>query len=351
MCAAPCAFGSDWGLKWATMKVKWLFATMALLGLALAGCGSGDKAPEGTTGSTGSAASGGSTDKKLKIAVSIPAGDHGWTAGIVWWANKMKADHPEVDMEVQTSADGTKQADAVQTMLLKQPDGLVVLSFEPAPVTPQVKKAKDAGVYVVSVDRGLTEPIADVWVRGDNSKFGEMAADYMGEKLNGKGNILALEGMTNDVNTARVEAFKKEIAAKYPGIKVLDWGKGDWNREKAYQVVKTELLKFPQVDAMWSSDDDMSLGAEKAIKEAGRNFWMLGGGGMKDVVKKIMDKDPMYPATITYSPKMIADAIERCIADLKAGKKPGTTQEDQVIPVEVVTPENAKDFYFEDSDY
>ena len=47
-------------------------------------------------------------------------------------------------------------------------------------------------------------------------------------------------------------------------------------------------------DAVWASDDDMALGAEKAIKEAGRmnQMWILGGAGMKDIVKRVMDNDP-----------------------------------------------------------
>lgn len=326
---------------------KPLLAAGAALGLALAGCtGGGEPSASGGTGRSAG------TGEKLKIGVSIPAGTHGWTAGIVSWANEMKEKYPDVEFTIQTANSGTEQANQVESMILKELDGLVVLSFEPAPVTPAVRKAKDDGVYIVSVDRGLTEPIADVWVQGDNVRFGEVAAEYMGDKLGGTGRILVLEGPVNDVNTQRVTAFRRVLGERYPGVQILASESADWSREKAHQVMQTLLLKHPEVDAVWSSDDDMSLGAEEALRQAGRtNLWMVGGGGMKDIVKRIMDNDPLYPATVTYSPKMIADAIDRCIADLRAGKTPGTTQDDQVIPVDVVTPANAADFYFPNSAY
>lgn len=330
-------------MKWKNL----VFATMAVVGLAVAGCTGGDD-----SASTSGSSEGGSGEK-LSLAVSIPAGTHGWTAGVVSWAEEMKEKYPDIDFTIQTAKDGAEQFNQIQTMLLTEPDGLVVLPMEPDPVTPAVKKAKDAGVYVVSVDRGLNEPLADVWVQGNNVAFGEKAAEYMGEQLGGEGKILVLEGMTNDVNTQRVEAFNKVMAEKYPNIQILASESGEWNREKSYQVTQTLLLKYPEVDAIWSSDDDMSLGAEQALKEAGRTeIWMLGGGGMNDIVERIMEEDPMYPATVTYNPKMIADAIERCIADLKAGKKAGESeQEDMIIPVDVVTPANGKEFYYPDSAY
>lgn len=336
------------------MKCRNLFfGALAVIGLAIVGCSSGSTGDAGTTTGGEGKPSADSPKEKLRVGVSIPAGDHGWTAGIVWWANQMKEKYPDVDLSIQTSNNGTDQNKAVETMLVTGLDGLVVLAFEPTPVTPAVKKAKSDGVYVVSVDRGLDEPIADVWMRGDNSKFGELAADYMGSKLGGKGNILVLEGLTaNDVNKARVEAFNKTMSTKYPGIKILASTNGDWDRQKAYKATQTLLAKYPMVNAIWSSDDDMSLGAEQALKESGRtNVWMLGGGGMQDIYKKIAAGEPMYPATITYAPKMIADGIERCIADLKAGKKPGDKQEDVLLPVEVVSPDNVKDFMVDGAAY
>lgn len=329
-----------------------LLAGVAALGLALTAC-SPPAENATTTGTTTTTGGSGTPAKKFKIAVSIPAADHGWTAGIGYWANKLAKDHEaEAEITVEPAKDADAQVKSLETLATQGYDALVVLPTEPEQVTPTVKRLADSFGYMVAVDRGLTEPIADVWVRGDNKEFGRKAATYMAEKLGGKGNILIFQGIPCPIDTDRVGGFN-EVISKSPGIKVLDSKPGMWNREESYKVAQSLLIKHPQVDAIWASDDDMAVGIEKALKEAGRdkNVWMLGGGGMKEVVKFVMDGNPLYPATVTYSPKMIADAIERCITDLKAGKKHAGNQEDQMLPIDVVTPDNAKDFYFPDSIY
>ena len=92
------------------------------------------------------------------------------------------------------------------------------------------------------------------------------------------------------------------------------------------------------------------------MKEAGRTDvkWILGGAGMKDIVKRVMDGDPMFPADVTYPPSMIKDGIERAITDLKAGKSKRSApfkQEHVTINVELITKENAKTHYYPDSVY
>lgn len=323
-----------------------LFGLVAVAAVALTGCTTGS----GGTSTTGSSSSTTEGDKFV-VGVSIPDGTHGWANGVVWWAEEMQKKHSDVEFIISTAQDASEQVNQLATMQTQGIDALVILPMESAPLTPAVKKIHDAGIYVVSVDRGLTEQVADVYLRGDNAKFGQVAAEYMAEKLGGKGNILIIEGMQVSINKERVDGFNSVIS-KYPDIKVLASRPGNWNTDTAYNVTRSLLTAHSQVDAIWASDDDMALGAERAIKEANRpNIWMVGGGGSKVVVKKVMDKDPMYPATVTYSPRMIVDGIERAIEDLKAGKKAGSTQEDVILPVDVINPDNAPDFYFPDSPY
>ena len=100
----------------------------------------------------------------------------------------------------------------------------------------------------------------------------------------------------------------------------------------------------------------MALGAETALKAAGRRqgkTWILGGGGMKDIVKRVMDKDPMYPGDITYPPSMIGFGIQTAAGILRAGKEKSLQYVPRhvMIDLQVITPDNAKDFYFPDSIY
>ena len=94
----------------------------------------------------------------------------------------------------------------------------------------------------------------------------------------------------------------------------------------------------------------------QAIKEAGRakEMWIVGGAGMKDVIKMVMDKDPMVPANMTYPPSMIATGIHMAASALRDGKRDEVVKflpKHLMIDVELVTPDNAKQFYFPDSVY
>jgi ribose transport system substrate-binding protein len=310
------------------------------------GCG-------GSGESTATNGEGGSGGKKLRIGVSVPAADHGWTAGVIWWAKKEIEKHADIEWTFETAQTPEEQINDIETMMVKGIDSLVILATESAPLTPIAKRVHDRGIFIVNVDRGFLEPVADVFIEGDNKAFGRKSAEYMAQKLGGAGKILVLEGIPSTVNTARVESFREVMKAN-PGIQILDSQSGMWNRQKAHEVTQALLVKHKQVDAIWASDDDMALGVEQALKEANRTgVWILGGAGMKDIVKRVMDKDPLFPADITYPPSMIVKGIETASAELKSGAKRTAPfkQRHVLLDVEVITPENAKDFYFPDSVY
>lgn len=295
------------------------------------------------------------TQKQIRIGISIPAASHGWTAGIGWWARKAMEMYPDAQWIYTTAANPEKQISDIEDMMVKGIDGLVILATESAPLTPIAKKAKEQGIFIVNVDRGFLEPVADVFLEGDNKAFGRKSAQFIADRLKGKGNIVVLTGIPCTVDSDRVNAAK-EVFAQYPDIKILSQQPGMWNRETALKVMEDMLTKFPKIDAVWAADDDMALGAMQAIKEAGREkqMWIFPGAGMKDVVKMVMDKDPMFPGNITYSPSMIATGIHTCYSILRDGKKDQVMQfmpRHLMIDVEIITPENAKNYYFPDAVY
>jgi ribose transport system substrate-binding protein len=312
--------------------------------------------------------------KKIKIGVSIPAADHGWTAGVGYWATTQMKKYPDIEWVYATANEPGKQTSDIEDMMTQNINGLVLLATEPNAMGEVAKKARERGIFLVSVDRGseTLTPIVDVFLEGDNKAFGRKSAEYIVDRLKGKGKIVILRGIPSSVDTDRYEAAMAVFKAN-KGIEVLAAQTGMWNQQKALEVMQSYLASYPKIDAVWASDDDMALGAEKAIKEAGRinQMWILGGAGMKDIIKRVMDKDPIYPADITYPPAMIAAGIDVAVAHLKdgniaaaAGKSPdhlGITKEqlDQAaaqqgqkkitIDVFLVNPENASQYYFPES--
>ena len=292
---------------------------------------------------------------KPVIGVSVPAATHGWTGGVVYWANRTRDEiekqHPGVKVIVKTASSPAEQANQIQDLqAVNKIDTLVILPFESAPLTRPVAQVKGKGVFVTVVDRGLTDPNAqNAYVAGDNPGFGRVAAEYMARAMGGKGNLVILRGIPTVIDNQRVDAFN-EVMKAHPGIKVLDAKHGNWNRDDAFKVMQDFLTRFKQIDAVWASDDDMAVGVQRAIEQAKRTDVKLvvGGAGAKDYIKKVMDGDKLVTANVTYSPSMIADAM-KLTADARVSGKPmpATT----IIPSVLVTKENAAKYYFPDSPY
>ena len=254
-------------------------------------------------------------DGKIKVAISIPSADHGWTGGVVWWAEQVKremeAKDPDVKVLISTARDSAEQVSKIENMLVQDVDALVLLPQEPAPLTGICEQAVKKGVYLVVVDRGLTKEVQNLTIAGDNAGFGRTCAEEMAKQLGGKGDILIMEGIPCEVNTLRVDAFR-EVMKKYPGIRILESQTSYWSTEKGLKLMENFLQKYPKIDAVWAGDDDVLLGALKAYEESGRKDikLMIGGGGAKSVVKKVLDRDPLVPFNVTYPPRMIAYGVE-----------------------------------------
>ena len=292
---------------------------------------------------------------KLVMGVSVPAATHGWTGGVVYWANRTKGElekqYPGISVVVRTAGSAAEQANQIQDMqTVNKIDTLVVLPFESAPLTRPVAQVKGKGVFVTVVDRGLTDPSAqNAYVAGDNPGFGKVAAEYMAKALGGKGNVVVLRGIPTVIDNERVDAFNA-VMKGHRNIKVLDAKHGNWNRDDAFKVMQDYLTRFKQIDAVWASDDDMAVGVQRAIAQAKRSDvkLVLGGAGSKDYIKKVMDGDPVVTADVTYSPSMIADAMKLTAeARVKGTAMPATT----IIPSVLVTKDNAAKYYFPDSPF
>lgn len=291
-------------------------------------------------------------DQKLTVAVSIPAADHGWTGGVVYHATRaaklLEAAHPGLKIIVKTSPDGASQASALEDLTTQGINALVVLPHNSDELTGPIKKVKGKGVFITVVDRALSDPkINDLYVAGNNPELGRVAGQYMKEKL-GKADVVVIRGMPIVIDEERQKGF--DDAIKGSDIKVLDKQFGNWSRDDAFKVMQDYLTKYQKIDAVWCQDDDMAVGVLEAIKQAKRTDVKLvvGGAGMKDMIKKVADGDAMMPVNVLYPPAMVATALEMTVAGLYDHVP---VRGRYILDATLVTKENAKEFYFPDSPF
>ena len=154
---------------------------------------------------------------QVKIAVSIPAADHGWTGGVVYHAERiakaLREAHKDVDIIVKTSPDGASQANAVEDLVTQGINALVILPHNPDELAASIKAVHDKGIFVTIVDRALSDQsFQDLYVGGDNPQYGIAAAEYFKKKFPNGGKIVVMRGIATAIDNIRIEAFNNQIA-------------------------------------------------------------------------------------------------------------------------------------------
>ena len=290
--------------------------------------------------------------KSVTIGVSIPAATHGWTGGVVYHAQEaakqLEKTYPGLKVVVKTSPDGASQANALDDLTAQKIDALVVLPFNSDELTDPVRAVKKRGTFITVVDRGLKDSsIQDIYVAGNNPEFGRVAGKYMVDNLK-SGNVVVLRGIPTVIDEERVSNFEKALEGS--GVKVIDKQYANWNRDDAFRVMQDYLAKHPKIDAVWASDDDMALGVLEAIRQGKRDDikFVLGGAGMKDMVKRVMEGDKMIPADVSYPPGMIATAMNVTAAQFFTDAPMRGTY---VLNAQLITKDNAKEHHFPNSPF
>lgn len=292
-------------------------------------------------------------DKKT-IGVSIPAADHGWTAGVVYHAErvakKLMEEYPDLNVIVKTSPDPASQANAVQDLETQGIDALVILPTDPDPLVNAIKEVKDKGKFVALVDRAPStndDSVRDLYVAGNNLALGEVAGKYIAATTP-DAEVVVIRGLPIPIDQQRQDGFDKGIAGS--NVKVLDRQFGNWSRDDAFKVMQDYLTKYPKIDVVWAQDDDMLVGVLEAIEQAKRTDiqYVIGGAGSKDMIKKVMDGDKMVPVDVLYPPAMVGTALELTAAGLIDQVPVHGTY---ILDATLVTKDNAESFHFPDSPF
>ncbi|MFC6177711.1 substrate-binding domain-containing protein [Companilactobacillus huachuanensis] len=288
------------------------------------------------------------TDSKTLVVV-LPAADHGWLSGVSYYAQKECKDLGLKDYKVITSNNVNDQASQLEE-LVSQKVGAIVLEPFTDEVSVSAKKVVNAKIPLVVFDRKVKANY-NQFISGSNPEIGKKSAEYLGNNLNGKGTIAVLNvPSSGSVSSERVGSFKKVMKGKYPNIKLVDMTADSFTQEDGLKTAKDMLSANKQVDAIFSIDDESSMGILQAVKESKRNDikYISGVGGSQNYFKKIKNnKTDITLFTATYSPSMIGEAVKSA-HNIMEGKK---VKKNVVIKTNIVTKNNVEKFVNTKSPY
>lgn len=285
---------------------------------------------------------------KYKIGILAPAVTHGWVAAVAYHAeNRCKELADTVEYKLYTSSNAEEMTTQLDDLLTWGAQAIVAFPQWEGMEVP-IQAAIDKGVIVVNFDIEIAAN-GVYRVAGDNKDMGIQGAKYIVDKIGTTGTVVMLEVPTSgSVSELRKAGFLETLAEIAPDMKVISYAT-KFTREDGLKDMADILTKNPQIDAVYSMDDETSIGALQAIKEANRTDIKVitGGGGMQEYFKMMPENPDIWIESALYSPAMVKDAVDMAVAILKGEKVDPV----KIIPTTLVDRTNYTQFLDPNSPY
>ena len=283
----------------------------------------------------------GSAADKYKVGILAPAVTHGWVAGVAYNAEQeCLALADEVDYKLYTS----NNAEEMTT----QQDDLMTWGAQAIVAFPQwegmevpIQNAIDSGITVVNFDI-VIDADGVYRVTGDNEGMGVESAKYIVDKIGTTGTVVALPVPTSgSVSELRMKGFNDTIKEIAPEMNVIEYATA-FTREDGLKDFTDILAANKQIDAVYSLDDETSIGVLQAIEDAGRTDIKVitGGGGCQEYFKIIKEHEDINICSALYSPLMVREAVDMAVSVLKGE----TVDPVLVIPTTIVDRSNVDEY-------
>lgn len=215
------------------------------------------------------------------------------------------------------------QINIVEDAINRQVDGIVIAPSHGDSLVPIVERAQREGIPVSIFDSGISTEKYLSYVATDNRAGGALAADRMGERLNGKGKVAILGVKKGSVSTdEREQGFADRLKEKFPEIQVVQWLYGDANASKSLSTAEDILTTHPDLSGLFASNESSTVGAVRAIRQRnlGARVVLIGFDATPDLVSNV--RDSSIDSLVIQNPFKMGYEGVRTILDKLAGREP-----------------------------
>ncbi|WP_125152819.1 ribose ABC transporter substrate-binding protein RbsB [Clostridium rectalis] len=290
-------------------KAKFRMLSLALTGVFMmagfTGCGKKDGATDTNKG------------EKKKIGMVISTLNNPFFVSMKEGAEKKAKELGYELVIVDSQDDPAKERSNVEDLVQQGVATIIINPTNSDSVANAIKVANDGKIPVLTVDRKANKGDVVCHVASDNVKGGELAANFILEKLGGKANIVEIQGIPGASATKdRGKGFHKVVDGK-DGVKVVASQSADFDRQKGLNVMENIVQATPKFDAVFSHNDEMALGAVKALK--GKKVLVVGFDGNEDAQKAVESGE--MAATVAQQPDLMGGiAVENAVKVVKGEK-------------------------------
>jgi ribose transport system substrate-binding protein len=273
-----------------------LTAIAFAFGSVAAACGSDDggsssasTAAAGGGGETTAAASGGGGSGNYVIGVSNTLAGNGWREEMICAVKAQSLASGKVSKVIAISKNGgpTEQIQDLQNLISQGVNAIVVNPSDREKLNPVIEEAAKQGIVVVAVDQAVTAPSAYV-ATNDQVAYGRLGAQWLADKIGGKGNVLYMRGIDGVPADADRDKGFKEVIAKYPDIKTKEVFSG-WDFTKGGDIAVQELTAA-DYDGIWTSGIDYTV--VNAFDTVGKEAVPVVGADNNEFLNQLLQDKP-----------------------------------------------------------
>jgi ribose transport system substrate-binding protein len=244
-----------------------------------------------------------------------------------------------VVLDAQDKAD--KQVADIEDLTQRKVKVILVNPTDSAAVVPAIVRANAAGIPVITVDRAAGGGKVAFHIASDNVAGGRLAGEHVCKLLGGKGKVAELEGIPgSSAARDRGKGFNEALASSCAGVTVAARQTANFDRAQGLSVMENVLQAQPVLDAVFAHNDEMALGAMRAIRAARRPIRVVGFDATDDAVKAVNACE--LAATVAQQPSEMGRlSVEKAAALAKGAAPPAQTE---FIPVslKLVTTDRCK---------
>jgi inositol transport system substrate-binding protein len=235
----------------------------------------------GCSNNTSNAASGsGQANGKVTIGVAMSVMDDPWLTYLTDSMKQAAGANKNINLVfADANNDSNKQLAEVENFINQKVKAIIVNAVDPSSMAPILKAANDAKIPLIAVNREFPNlNQATSYVGSQSIQAGTLEMEGVAKALNGKGNIAIIEGqLGQEAEVDRTKGYY-EVLKKYPNIHVVLTAAADWDRAKGMSLMENWLHSGKHIDAVVSNNDEMGIGAAKAIDAAGMKGKILVAG-------------------------------------------------------------------------
>jgi ABC-type sugar transport system substrate-binding protein len=233
-----------------------------------------------------------------------------------------------------------EQKPLIDTAAVTRPDALIVAPTDSAALDPDLLRVQKTGTKIIFVDTSASDPAIGLSrISSNNEAGGALAANTLGTLLGGKGTV-AVISVAKGVSTtdARIAGFESEMAAKFPGIKLLPEQNDDADSVgTATSFIEGDITANPSLNGAFAANVITAEGAASGIAHAGKTGKVKLATFDADATQMTMMKAGTIQLAIAQEPALEgADGVEQALNAIEG--KPVT--KNIATPLIAVTPAN-----------